>query len=474
MFWSRWKPRVASLVAPALVWAWVPLVPTPAHAVMTRAQERELGRQVVAQVRQQYRLLDDPYLDRYLAVIGGRIAEVMGDLEFKPTFHVVADPRINAFAVPGGHIFVTSETILQVSDESELAGVVAHELGHVEGRHIANRAEKSSMLNLVSLAAVLAGAFLGMGQAGAAVSTFGLAGAQAQALHYSRQDEEDADRRAVRVLSKAGFDGWGLVRFMDTLHRAAPTPDGVPAYLFTHPLPENRSTYLAVALPPPDEEPPARETGYLWRAKARVLVQDPRPWGVAVFRQRVKTRPEDAGARLGLALLLRQQGRYDEAARLLDEAVALAPDDPEIHHERAVTALKRGQADQALAELETLRRNGTITVPALRDLGWMYLEADRGADALTVYDALAKADPRWPRLPYYRGLALGKSGRGGEGHALLGDYYRAQGRLALAEKHYRRAMELLPPGPSRDRVAGVLHQREGGAGAKTAREQRQP
>ncbi|GAB6061364.1 M48 family metalloprotease [Deferrisoma palaeochoriense] len=445
---------LGGLVAAAAIAACAGARPAGGGA-LTRAEERKLGERVVAQVRREFRVLDDPYLDGYLRDVGTRVARAMGADTFDLRFHVVADPRINAFAVPGGHVFVTSQTILSCADEAELAGVIAHEIGHVEGRHIAHRMEKAAKVNLGAMAAVLAGAFLGNPKAGAAIATFGVAGAQAKMLQYSREDEEDADRRAARALVAAGYDPWGLVRFMETIRRSSPTPEGVPAYLFTHPLPENRSVYLADLIPPGTELPPP-DPDRLWRAQARVLVEDPRPWGEDLFRQRTREAPGRPASWLGLALLLRERGLYEEALDALGKAEALAPGDPEILHERAATWLRQGRTDEAVSLLERLRSEGRATAPALRDLGWAYLEAERGEDALAVYDELARLDPGWEELPYYRGMALGKAGKLGEGHALLGDYYREKGRPDLAARHYRQALEHLPPGERRAEVEEAL------------------
>ncbi|MEW6488718.1 MAG: M48 family metalloprotease [Thermodesulfobacteriota bacterium] len=426
--------------------------------LLSRAEERRIGRQVVAEVEREFKILDDPYLRAYLKGIGDRVGSAMGASQFEMTFHVVADPRINAFAVPGGHIFVTSQTVLVCQDESELAGVVAHEVGHAEARHLAHRVQKATKVNLAAMAAVLAGAFLsGSPQAGAAVAAFGVAGAQTKMLQYSRADEEDADRRAARALVAAGYDPWGLVRFMETIRRESPAPQGVPAYLFTHPLPENRSSYIADALrDPPRVRPDAAARGGLWRAQARVLAEDPRSWGVATFRQRVAEHPESVDARLGLAVLLRGQGRYEEALGLLAEALALAPGEPEVLHEAARVWLRRGNPGEGIARLEALRAAGAAPVPALRDLGWAYLEQERGDDALAVYDELAARDPEWERLSYHRGLALGKAGREAEAHEALGDHYRDAGRPDLARRHYEEAARRLPAGDARARVEQAM------------------
>ncbi|MDW7710158.1 MAG: M48 family metalloprotease [Deferrisomatales bacterium] len=429
-------------------------------SLLSKAEERTIGREVVAEIRRQYRILDDPYMDEYLKGIGERITRALGPTHFEMTFHVVADPRANAFAVPGGHIFVTSQTVLLCQDESELAGVIAHEIGHVEARHLAHRVQKSAKLNLAAMAAVLAGAFLsGSPEAGAAIASFGVAGAQTKMLQYSRADEEDADRRAARALVAAGYDPWGLVRFMDTIRRESPAPEGVPAYLFTHPLPENRSAYLSDALrQPPAPQTDARALGPLWRAQARVLAQDPRTWGPAAYRARVEENPGSADARLGLGVLLQRQGRYEEALEHLREAQRLDPADPEVLHEQARVRIRQGRPQEGVAQLEALRVQGDAPTPALRDLGWAYLEKDQGEAALGVYDELARRDPGWGRVQYYRGMALGRAGREGEAHAALGDYHREEGRGSLARRHYEEAIRRLPEGDERRRVQEVLQE----------------
>jgi beta-barrel assembly-enhancing protease len=360
--------------------------------------------------------------------------------------------------VPGGHIFITSQTILSAEDESELAGVVAHEMGHVDGRHIAHRIDSAGKLSIATMAAILAAAFLSKNspQAGTAIASFAVAGAETKMLQYSRADEEDSDRRALRTMVAAGYDGWGLVRFMETMHRQSPAPDGVPAYLFTHPLPDSRATYLAELLPGPrPRERDASGLGRLWRAQARALAQDPRPWGLSTFEERVRRQPESVDARLGLAVLLKAAGRYDQALEQLAAAQKLAADDPELAHESASIRLRQGRAEEAVALLEELRSEGRATAPALMDLGWAYLEKEQGARALEVYDDVLRSHPegaKWEKFDYWRGMALGRAGREGEAHAALGDYHRKRGETALAARHYRLALQKLPPGSLKERV----------------------
>ncbi|MHB8766268.1 MAG: hypothetical protein ACYDA8_18270, partial [Deferrisomatales bacterium] len=94
--------------------------------------------------------------------------------------------------------------------------------------------------------------------------------------------------------------------------------------------------------------------------------------------------------------------------------------------------------------------------PALQELAWTHLEADRGPEALAVVEELAARAPRWPRLGYFRGLALGKAGRPAEGFAVLGDHYRDEGDPAQAARSYREALRRLPEGEEKTRVEAAL------------------
>lgn len=415
-------------------------------SLISKSEERKIGREVAKEIRKRFRLVEDPYLTDYLNSIGERLVSSMDVNGFKLDFHVVMDPRINAFALPGGHIFVTSQTILESGDESELAGVLAHEIGHVSGRHIAYRIEKGAKVNIATLAAVLAAAFLsGDPKAGAAVATFAIAGAQTMLLQYSRSDEMDADQRALRAMQNSNYDGWGLVRFMDAIRRQSPGPDQIPAYLLTHPLPADRSSYLAAALTGAENKTPpaASEQGGLWRAQARLLALTSKEWGAAKFEEKTAKFPESPDARLGLGIIYKAAGRYDEAGACLDAAEKLKPNDLEIIHEKAMILLRQGETENAFNLLDSLRKNDKTPAHAVEDLAWAYLEADQPDKALEVCEELIKTKKKSEKIEYYRALALGKTGKKGEGHAALGDYYKKQGDFDLAKFHYSQAEKLL-------------------------------
>lgn len=156
--------------------------------------EAELGRKFNALIRSRFPLIEDPLITDYVRDMLQDILGTMPPQPFPVTVSVLLDNSINAFAAPAGYVFLNSGLILQMEHSSEIAAVLAHELAHVSQRHIARNIERSKMLSIGTLVGVLAGAMLsGSSEAGEALAMGSLAGGQAAALKYSRDDEREAD-----------------------------------------------------------------------------------------------------------------------------------------------------------------------------------------------------------------------------------------------------------------------------------------
>ncbi|MGC9021527.1 MAG: M48 family metallopeptidase [Dissulfurimicrobium sp.] len=221
------------------------LQPKPSWAMMSIEQERKLGEKLLKTIETQVTLINDPEVVGYVRDVGERILKSIDDKYFNYRFFVIKNSGINAFAVPGGEIFVNSGLLEVVDNEDELACVLAHEMGHVQGRHIARRMDSMQKVNIATAAAAVAGLFLGGGQAGSAVlATSGALNATI-GLKYSREDEEEADRRAYQYLCKAGYSPKGLIEVMKKIQQYRWLGnDSVPSYLQTHPTSSQRITYL--------------------------------------------------------------------------------------------------------------------------------------------------------------------------------------------------------------------------------------
>jgi predicted Zn-dependent protease len=228
-----------SLVAAQLLWAaGPPELPDPGKPRMTRDEQKQLGLQVAGQVYTQMPVLPDSSPEtQYIQALGKRLVNTIPtDRSWPFQFHVVAQKEINAFALPGGPMFVNIGTITAADNEAELAGVMGHEMAHVYMQHSAKQQDKSSLLQgLAGLAGAAAGALGGI--AGTAAQTGIQIGAGTLLLKYSRGDEAQADAVGAIILWKAGINPIALADFFQKL--AAEGSNG-PQFLSDHPNPGNR------------------------------------------------------------------------------------------------------------------------------------------------------------------------------------------------------------------------------------------
>ena len=226
------------VAATVLATAREPELPDPGNPRMTRDQQIQLGLQVAAEVYKQMPVLPDSSPEtKYIQALGTRLYKTIPPEHSWPfQFHVVAQKEINAFALPGGPMFVNVGTIAAADNEAELAGVMAHEMSHVYMQHSAKQQEKSSLLGaLAGLAGAIAGSQGGtwgtLAQSGIQI------GAGTLMLKYSRADEAQADAVGAIILWKAGYNPVGLAEFFEKI--AAQGGNG-PQFLSDHPNPGNR------------------------------------------------------------------------------------------------------------------------------------------------------------------------------------------------------------------------------------------
>jgi len=207
---------------------------------MSRDQQRQLGLKAAAQVYQQMPVLPDSSPEtQYIRRLGQKlVATIPAQYSWPFEFHVVAQKDINAFALPGGPMFVNVGTITAAANEAQLAGVMAHEMSHVYMQHSAKQAAKAQTTGLLAgLAGAVLGAAVGgtaqeLGQAGIQMSAQGLM------LKYSRTDESQADEVGAVILYKAGYNPQALADFFKTLESQGGAP---PQLLSDHPNPGNRT-----------------------------------------------------------------------------------------------------------------------------------------------------------------------------------------------------------------------------------------
>ena len=170
-------------------------------------------------LRQQVPIIDDPELNAYINTLGNRLVANSDDPSQRFTFFIVKDDSINAFAAPGGFIGTHSALFLAARNESELAGVLAHEIAHVTQKHLVRAYDSASRMSLPAAAAILAAILIGTqnSDAGAAALMSVQAGAIQQQINFTRSNEHEADRIGMQTLARSEFDPMGMPGFFERL-----------------------------------------------------------------------------------------------------------------------------------------------------------------------------------------------------------------------------------------------------------------
>ena len=270
-------PATAALVAGALLAACAtnPATGRRQLSLVSEAQEIQMGREADQQVAASIGLYPDAALQSYVQRVGAGLAATSERPSLQWTFRVVDDAAVNAFALPGGYIYVTRGLLAHLNSEAELAAVVGHEIGHVTARHSVSQMTKAQLLSV--------GLVVGMILRPQLQNFGGLAqaGMELLFLKYSRDDEKQADELGLRYLTRGGYDPRPMTQVFRTLERVGTTEGGgrVPAWLSTHPDPGDRGRLIAAAitaLPAGQAGVRVEREGYLQRIDGVVFGEDPR------------------------------------------------------------------------------------------------------------------------------------------------------------------------------------------------------
>ena len=244
---------------------------------ISQQQEVQMGQQYAQQINAQLPIIQDPEINRYINVLGDSIAGLTSRKDLDWHFFIVDAQEVNAFAVPGGFVYVNRGLIERADQMDELAGVLGHEIGHVVRRHTVKQMEKQQGANVgITLACILT-SICSSQAAGAAINIAG----GAVFARFSRQDEAEADAEGVKNTVRAGISPAGMVSmFQKLIDERKTRPGAVESWFLTHPLEEDRIAAVQALI---NQLPPGRlaqlgtDTRNFHSFKARVQSLPPSP-----------------------------------------------------------------------------------------------------------------------------------------------------------------------------------------------------
>lgn len=429
----------------------LPSMGVASSAELSPEIERTLGDAIMEQGRRDATYIIDPDVNQYLTQLGRKLAANAPSGIGQPiTVFAVRDPQINAFALPGGYIGINTGLMVAAENESELASVIAHEIGHVGQRHIARGMTQSAQSNhllLASLAGALLAALSGSGDLAMGVAAFGQAAAVDRQLGFSRQAEQEADRVGFEMLSKAGFDPQGMVQMFNQLSNASRLNEGRGgnAYTSTHPLSIQRMSDIQNRV---REMPPVvrKDSDTFWYVRAKMLVlqarggQAQRSARESLERSAQSAKGvEQSAAWYGLAFEAWQKKDAARTEQLLQKARAGGHDSPEMASLAVALALNAGDPAQALQ---------------LADVAWGKWPSSQGL-ALARVEAMQKTahdrdavafllvlEKKWPDMSVLYKLqaqSYERMGQHVEARRSMSVFYELTGALPAAVEQLRQA-----------------------------------
>jgi len=405
---------------------------------LSLATEKRIGQQIMHEIQaRDMAYLDDPDIETYLNQLGGRLVAVSTDPGMGFFFFPINDQSINAFAMPGGFIGVHAGLMLAAESESELAGVLAHEISHVTQRHIARQVYQSKKLSIASMVAM--GLALLAARSSTQGATAAIAGTQAGVLSaqlaFSRDFERESDRLGFEILRKSGYDVRGMSAFFGRLQKSVRLYESnATAYLRTHPLSGERMSDMQnreVGVPyrqvvdSPDFQ--------LVRAKLRAMRGIPAE-AVRDFSGLLKEQkyPSEAAARYGLAFAYYRAQDWGAAERELLAARRLKGGSAMLERLLAETRLAQGETQAGLAVYREAMLRFPLNMGLVYGYGAALIKARRFDESLRFVESQLQNYPADVRLHRMRAESFAGQGRRAPQHQALGEAFALQGQTGAA------------------------------------------
>jgi predicted Zn-dependent protease len=439
-------------------------VPSKANA-LTIGKEKELAKEYMTILKNSGLIIKDPIIANLVKNVGNEIVATLPPQAFKYSFYVLNVDNFNAFAIPGANIFVNRGLITSLDTVDELAGIIAHETAHSACRHISQLIDKSKIVNIMTLAGMIAGVVVGSkadGELGQAITMGSAAAGQSAMLSYTREHETEADQKGFDYLLKTSFAPTGLLTSLKKIREADfYGSDDIPDYFKTHPGTKKRIASLEImfARYPKISGTAQSNTHYNFdMIKYRIIgLYKNSIESEKIFTKLLRNNPENAAYHYGYALALTKQFKFDKANVHLKKALSIKPFDPLILLEISNVYLHNGEPQKALNILKGIENDPIVSSSVFYSLGQAQLELGNLEDAKSNFNkVISEPATALPKVYYYTAKIYSKESNPGLKHYYLGYYYFEVKNNKNARTHLTKALETLSNKQKIEKAKSIL------------------
>jgi len=416
-------------------------------------EELILGKKFLANVRSHFDLVDDDFADEYINDMGHYLIKPLETKHFPFHFYIIKDNNLNAFAGPGGHIFIFSGLIEVMDEIDELAAVICHEIGHISARHISQRVEQNKKIGLATMAGVLAGVLIG-GEAAGAITTGAVAAGIQKQLSYSRNDERQADQLGFNYTVASGFDPSGMITTLKKLHQGQWSgADRIPPYLLTHPGGSERMSDIEIMLADHNRKPDTKETKRFrelfpfFKTIIRAKYLEPHE-AERLFNEELEKDPDSPMAHFGLGIVWKERSEYPRSINHLRKALIGLPESLPILRNLGEAYQLVGQDNEAIAVLEKALEKDNQDRSSLFLLAVSYQQMEEYQKAARLFERLTFMEPVKDEVYYNLGVSYGRQGRLAIAHYNFGIYFKRLKKIQKARFHFQKADDLAKDDPA--------------------------
>ncbi len=423
-----------------------------AAAIISPYEERRIGEEAMVQIRQSLDFVDDPELTYYLQRLGAKLTNTLSDQPHEFQFFLIANPSINAFALPGGFIGIHTGLVAKARSESELAAVLAHEISHVTQRHWPRMVAAQKDRAGVTMAAILASLVIaGSGNPNAVgVAMASMASNIDSQLVFTRTFEREADRIGIRLLSESDHDVSAMAGFFERLAEGSRYSGAdVPEFMRTHPVTNSR-----IAEARSNEKRFTRKSitssDAFWHFRARTLALYAPNTNHVITKFQSELDKGDTGAsrqraaRYGIALALIELGEYDSARKEISTLRSEQPKNLQYRLTEADIELGNKNSKKGLRLYNYIYRNNSRNSWIIQRYAEVLLANNQAKTAVKVLKPALQRNPKSPTLNKLLATAAGETGDLIQAHRSMAEYYVINGnphaainQLDIAEKKAR-------------------------------------